>query len=265
MRTTKFERLKPGEILAERERKSIAYLAFGPLEWHGPHLPFGTDPLMAYSLALMLAEKTGGVVMPPVYSGTERERSRAMIAAFGIENPDQYVIGMDTEAVTVPSLYFREEAFAITLREYIRLLVKLQYKLIVLVNGHGAYNQIETVKRLAVEFSAETPSKVIDVFVVLSEEEGGIDPGHATKLETSMVLSQYPEDVDCSVYPPRNVPLKYKDYSIADDSVFLLKPSKDFTVEHDPRDATAELGKSYFKKMVEKYSAQIEDEYRRLP
>jgi hypothetical protein len=32
MQINKFEHLRPGEILAERERKSIVYLAFGPLD-----------------------------------------------------------------------------------------------------------------------------------------------------------------------------------------------------------------------------------------
>ena len=34
MRTVQLELLRPGEILAERERCSIVYLPVGPLEWH---------------------------------------------------------------------------------------------------------------------------------------------------------------------------------------------------------------------------------------
>jgi creatinine amidohydrolase len=262
MRTVKFENLRPEEILAERERKSIVYLAFGPLEWHGPHLPFGTDPLAAYELALRLAEKTGGVVMPPLYCGTERERKPEVLAAFGFENPRQYVVGMDVPAVTVPSLYFREEVFGIILREHIRLLVNLKYKLIVLVNGHGATNQINTVKRLAVEFSAESSSRVFDVFGFLSREETGEDPGHATRLETAIQMFLHPENVDLSVFPPREIPLKYKDYGIADNDMFLLKPSKDYTVEYDPRDAVAGTGKKYLELAVDHYCTKIEEQYK---
>ena len=39
-RTVQLERMRPGEILAERARCPIVYLPLGPLEWHGP----GTDP-----------------------------------------------------------------------------------------------------------------------------------------------------------------------------------------------------------------------------
>ena len=51
MRTVQLELLRPGEILAERERCSIVYLPVGPLEWHGPAMPYGTDALLAQSLA----------------------------------------------------------------------------------------------------------------------------------------------------------------------------------------------------------------------
>jgi creatinine amidohydrolase len=262
MRTVKFENLRPDEILAARERKSIAYLAFGPLEWHGPHLPFGTDPLAAYDFALRLAERTGGVVMPPLYCGTEREREPEVLAAFGLEDTEQYVIGMDIPTVTVPSLYFREDIFGIILREHIRLLVYLKYKLIVLVNGHGAANQIDTVKRLAVEFSAESSSKVFDIFGFFPKEKTGEDPGHATRLETAIQMFLDPENVDLSVLPPREIPLKYKDYGIADDDMFRLKPSKDYTVEYDPRDAVAEIGKKYLELVVDHYCTKIEEQYK---
>ena len=74
MRTVQLERLRPGEILAERTRCPIVYLPLGPLEWHGPAMPFGTDPLMAQELARRAAPRTGGVVMPTLFLGTERER-----------------------------------------------------------------------------------------------------------------------------------------------------------------------------------------------
>lgn len=264
MRINKFEHLRPAEIIAERDRKSIVYLAMGPLEWHGPHLPFGTDPLDAYGLALMLAEKTGGVVMPPLFCGTERERSPSIVASFGFKDPNQYIVGMDIPAVSVPSMYFREDIFGLIVREHIRLIVNLKYKLIVLLNGHGAENQKETIHRLAVEFSNESSSKVIDIFGFLSREEGGQDPGHANKYETSLQMSFYPENVDLSVFPSRNIPIKYMDYAVADENMFLGKPSKDYTVEHDPRDASDEIGKNSLNIAVKKYSAFIEEQYKSL-
>jgi len=264
MRTNKLEHMRPAEIVAERERKSIVYLAIGPLEWHGLHLPFGTDPLDAYELALMLAEKTGGVVMPTLFCGTERERSPEIVASFGFENPNQYIVGMDIPANSVPSMYFREDIFGLIVREHLRLLVNLKYKLIVLLNGHGAENQVNTLHRLAVEFSSETSSKVIDINGFLSAEESGEDMGHACRYETSLQMSLFPENVDFSGYPSRDVPLKYKDYSVVDDGVFRSKPNKNFTVEYDPRDANPEIGKRCLKLTVDKCAAIVEEQYKPL-
>ena len=51
MRTVQMEYLRPHEILQEKERCSIVYLPVAPLEWHGPAMPYGTDPLVAQTLA----------------------------------------------------------------------------------------------------------------------------------------------------------------------------------------------------------------------
>ena len=113
MRTVQLELLRPGEILAERARCSIVYLPVGPLEWHGPAMPYGTDALLAQSLARRAAEKTGGVAMPTLFIGTERERPASILRDKGFENPEQmYVLGMDVPKNSMKSFYAREDMFA---------------------------------------------------------------------------------------------------------------------------------------------------------
>ena len=171
MRTVQLELLRPGEILAERERCSIVYLPVGPLEWHGPAMPYGTDALLAQSLARCAAERTGGVVMPTLFIGTERERPASILRDKGFENPERlYVLGMDVPKNSMKSFYAREDMFAVIVREHLRLLVQQGYRLIVIVNGHGAWGQTATLERLAVEFSHETPSKVIVGFPTIARQ-----------------------------------------------------------------------------------------------
>ena len=57
--------MRPPDIVAARDHGSICYVPLGPLEWHGPHLPYGVDMLHAYTLASEAARETGGVVLPP--------------------------------------------------------------------------------------------------------------------------------------------------------------------------------------------------------
>lgn len=118
MRTVQLELLRPGEILAERERCSIVYLPVGPLEWHSPAMPYGTDALLAQSLARCAAERTGGVVMPTLFIGTERERPASILRDKGFENPEQlYVLGMDVPKNSMKSFYAREDMFAVIVRD----------------------------------------------------------------------------------------------------------------------------------------------------
>ena len=71
------------------------------------------------------------------------------------------------------------------------------------------------------------------------------DFGHGTLMETSIMRGLFDEHVELGDLPPREVPLKYTDYGIADDFVFEGKRSEGDAVQYDPRDATVELGLKY--------------------
>lgn len=111
MRTVRYELMRPEEVLARKAEKSVVYLPIGPVEWHGLALPFGTDPLMAQAIARQAARVGGGVVMPTLFLGTERERSPEDLHNMGFEDTDQYVVGMDFPGLAVKSMYAREECF----------------------------------------------------------------------------------------------------------------------------------------------------------
>ena len=72
MAEVRFDRMVPSEAVARREACSLAYLPVGSLEWHGSHMPFGTDYLTVTHLAEESARRFGGVVFPPVYYGDVR-------------------------------------------------------------------------------------------------------------------------------------------------------------------------------------------------
>ena len=264
MRTVQLECLRPGEIMAEKERCSIVYLPIGPLEWHGPAMPYGTDPLMAQEIARAAARITGGVVMPTLFVGTERERPAYILEAKGFEDPNQYVIGMDVPKNPMKSFYAREDMFAIIVREHLRLLVQQEYKLIVVVNGHGAWGQKGTLERLAVEFSNETASRVIVSMPDILEEGEEYDFGHGTLVETSIIRGLFDEHVELGDLPPRDVPLKYTDFGIADDIVFEGKRTRGDSVQVDPRDATVELGMKFVTTAINHLVDFVNDAYAKL-
>jgi creatinine amidohydrolase len=50
----------------EKADKKVALHPVGVVEAHGPHLPLGTDSLMAIYIAERAAEEAGVLLLPPI-------------------------------------------------------------------------------------------------------------------------------------------------------------------------------------------------------
>ncbi|MBI2297836.1 MAG: creatininase family protein [Armatimonadetes bacterium] len=72
MDEVRFDRMVPSAIRARRDACNLAYLPVGSLEWHGPHMPFGTDYMTVTHLAEAAARRFGGIVFPPIFYGDVR-------------------------------------------------------------------------------------------------------------------------------------------------------------------------------------------------
>lgn len=248
MKRVEIQYLLPDEIVKERRRNSIIYLPVGPLEWHGPHLPLGVDALRAHLAAVEIARRTGGVVLPTLFIGTERERSKKMLRNIGFKG-DEYIVGMDFPSNCLPSLYFPEETFAIILRDYLHLIIeKWKFKNIIIVNGHGGENHLGVIERLIKEFTAKRKVKIIHVMPMLNFPKHRWS--HATLEETETIMAFFPESVNLEKLPDGDI--KNIEFGIVDDLTFKGKPQKNFSVreEEDPRKATQEKGRKDFERTI---------------
>lgn len=72
MEEVRFDRMVPATVLARRKECNLAYLPVGTLEWHGSHMPFGTDYFSVAYIAEEAARQFGGVAFPPMYYGDVR-------------------------------------------------------------------------------------------------------------------------------------------------------------------------------------------------
>lgn len=63
----KYTELRPDALAAIRAAIPVAYLPWGALEWHGPHLPLGLDGLVAETVAERTVRRTGGVLLPTTW------------------------------------------------------------------------------------------------------------------------------------------------------------------------------------------------------
>jgi len=262
MRKYQYELMRPEEIIKERERLPLIYLPIGPLEWHGPHLPLGTDPLHAKEVAVGLAKKIGGVVLPPYFIGTERERKPEMLENMGFKKKE-WIVGMDFPENSLASFYFSEEVLAIFLRNLLELIERQKYRLVVIINGHGGENHIAVIDRLSTEFNHKGRIRIFH-FLPLMFLNGDI--GHATRTETSIMSKIYPSSVKINALPSFPYPLKNVKWAIVDDDTFKGNPSPDFTVKEnsDPRKANSKEGGEKLKLEIERISKELEKEIKNL-
>jgi creatinine amidohydrolase len=264
-----FELMTPGEIAEARARLPLVFVPLGPIEWHGPHLPLGTDALHAGRMARRLAGELGGLVLPTFFMGTETVRlpgtGAEELGALGLGD-DVRVVGMDLPANSVKSLYFEEGAFAVTVRELVRGLKNDAWRLIVLVNGHGAVNHLRTLERIAREETLLPETRVLSLMAWTAPKPPSQGPGHADREETAVMLAIAGDLVRLDALPPLETPLRYADYGIVDSAAFDGFPGPDFLLprDADPRLATREEGEQILAAELQAGLAAVERELERL-
>ena len=256
---TRYEWMRPGQLIARRDECPLAFFPVAPLEYHGPHMPLGTDPINASQVAHACCRKMGkGIVRPALTMGTERERPPEILESLGLEH-NTYVVGMDFPSRIWNSHYATEDIFSIALREELQLMIKQGYRYVYIVNGHGALNQRETLDRICIELNNTTDAKLAWSLPIAEEALKNNWAGHAEIIECSLMMYYRPDCVDVDTLPPRDVPIKSYEYSSCDGVAFTPDYKRDHIVEHDPRDSTIEKGQKWFDECVEETVAKVEE------
>lgn len=228
----RYHMLRPGQIRERREAYPVAYIPIGTIEWHGFHNPTGADTLQANGLALLCAQKGGGLVFPPLYYG--ESRSESLMEANAPDREDiAKGMGLDPGNFLPERMPFSPMDQSLN---YERLLIhilaevmSLGFQLGVLVAGH--YPLIDHARSAVLKFNKWRPARYggmlawacIDYHFVSDKYEGAGD--HAAGWETSHVMHLHPETVDLSLLPEKGEKLVGVNGRIA------------------PQDSTAELGK----------------------
>jgi creatinine amidohydrolase/Fe(II)-dependent formamide hydrolase-like protein len=248
----------PSEIVEARDRVGLAILPLAPLEWHGPHLAMGCDPLLAHAFARRLAEELRCPYFPPLFVGTERERRPETLRALGFSG-EEHVEGMDFPANPIGSAYLREEIFALVVRDTLHVLyTRLRFRAVVIVNGHGADNQRAVLDRLCAEMNA-SGRRLMWVYPGFPRSLIAGSIGHATAEEASMLEAMWPGCVDLQRLPAGGR-LKNIEHAVVDGNTFDGAPTADFTVrpEQDPRTHTdPAIGRRYVEEALQEVLAQI--------
>jgi len=154
--------MRPGQVEAAARKFPVAYVPFGTIEWHGRHLPLGTDAIKAHGILVKTAERFGGVVYPPVYFHEGFDRK--------------------TLVPLVTQLFER--------------LKRSGFRVIMGVSGHNVQGQIDMINQALEPVVADGTVAGVGLWeITLSKgPESGTD--HAAKWETSDMMFFYPGCVD---------------------------------------------------------------------
>jgi creatinine amidohydrolase len=154
--------MRPGQLEKALRDFPVAYVPFGPIEWHGRHLPLGTDALKAHGILVKTAEQFGGVVYPPVF--------------FHEGFPREFLVSVLTE------LFGR--------------LKKTGFRVILGVSGHNVQGQIDMINTALEPVVADGTVAGVGLWEITLSRGAESNTDHAAKWETSDMMFFYPDLVD---------------------------------------------------------------------
>jgi creatinine amidohydrolase len=206
----RYQMLRPAQVVARRKACPVVYIPIGTLEWHGVQNPLGADTLQAEGLAVLCAQKGGGLAFPPLYYGESRVES-----LMEANSPDREDIAA---GMGVPWANFAPERQPFSATEqalnYHRLLLhilaeaqSLGFKVGVLIAGH--YPLVDHARAAVLQHNRSERAKkngmlawaFVDYILVRDRYE---NPGdHGAGWETSHLMALHPHCVDLKQLPPK--------------------------------------------------------------
>lgn len=240
----RYHMLRPGQIVSRRKKCSVVYIPIGNLEWHGVHNPVGADTLQAEGIAILCAQKGGGLVFPPLYYGESR-----LEALMEANSADRELIAREME-LSPQNFTAERQPFSSTeqVLNYNKLLLhilaeaeSLGFEIGVLVAGH--YPLIDHARAAVLQFNQREHSRYhgmlawafVDYLIAREHcnQFGGSAGDHAGGWETSHLMFLHPKTVDLNLLPPKGDKLIGAGGRIS------------------PQDSTAEFGHQTIESVVE--------------
>lgn len=183
--------LGPTELRRRLDQVPVAVVPWGALEWHGPHLPFGLDGLVAEGFCERLAGRTEAVLLPSFY---------LPITAL----PHQYSISIRTETVRL------------VWRDLFDELGRAGFQVICLVSGHYAQGHEWVLAEAAEQATVDGTALVLaGTPLSLLEDPELLD--HAGRWETAQLLQFRPDLVDLEALDPNALGDAHRSAVLGDD------------------------------------------------
>lgn len=201
-----YAHLTPTDFRKRLEEAPIAYLPLGTLEWHGEHLPLGSDGLQSFSFMKDLARELGGIVLPMLYLGPDIMKTEGEKELYGMDywlSQEEGKMQMAEQQLDGSAYWVPEELFHQLVEHSIKQLSRAGFKIIV-AHGHGPSTRYviqhweEWEQKYGVliytcwswNIRGENDEEASEI----SNREGlGIMTDHAASNESSLMMYYYPE------------------------------------------------------------------------
>ncbi|MBD3242963.1 MAG: hypothetical protein GF331_20390 [Chitinivibrionales bacterium] len=174
--TVHMEHMRPEELDKRRDAFPVAYVPLGALEFHGYHLPVGLDAVKCHRMLIRMAERLGGIVVPPLYLGHGSGHT-GFPWTFMLPTPDALTQGLLT---------------------LMQGLEQNGIRVIVLMSGHYPNESVFDDTITAFKQQGGTAAVVPLMEYHAFDEKGEWHGDHAAKWETSYMLALGDNLVDLS-------------------------------------------------------------------
>ncbi|MDG6220645.1 MAG: creatininase family protein [Candidatus Thermoplasmatota archaeon] len=171
----KIEDMTSHEFASAVQEDPVVILPMGALEEHGPHLPLSTDMVQPLHVVEKAAEKTGALVLPPMWYG---------LCSSTKNFPGTITLSFDT--------------LRLFSKDMVKELARNGVRRVMLISGHAGGMHMSAIKLGVQEALAELDKEMLvlvlsDYDFAYSRDDMEEDDGHGGMLETSRVMDIEPE------------------------------------------------------------------------
>jgi len=197
-----YAELTPQALRERLAAAPIAYLPLGTLEWHGEHLPLGSDGLQAQGFFERLAREVGGVVLPMLFLGPDRVRQVDGQTLYGMDiclgaPPER---AYPTQQLAGSAYWAPDPVFGILVETTLAQLRRAGFRIVV---GHGHGPSTRYFAAHAEAWRDQFGLECLHCWGSPEDREGlGIQVDHAAMNETSLMMALHPELVQMERLSP---------------------------------------------------------------
>lgn len=142
----KITELTPSKFEKLLKECPIAYIPISPIEWHGNHLPFGTDAIRAEWVIKSVCQVIGGVLFPTEYCGTDGYKTKADGEFWYLETVVNEKLG--------GNFLVEERHFLQRVNWLVNNVKRNGFKMLVVCTGHLSPQQLSVLEKIEDEESS---------------------------------------------------------------------------------------------------------------